>query len=346
MICPKCKAQLPAGAISCQKCGTKFKTKVCPHCKAVILAGAQVCPKCGRALSSQAQGAKSKWKKPLTKRWWFWAACAFLVIGIIGNIGNAAKSGKPAPSPSSAAASESIESNPFLAAETQEADVMNGTKTAKIGTWAYIEMKKASAKAASPEEYVEFARQRVSGQGYNWFSVLFEDGTGIQFTGCHTYLATYGQLDEEGCMVQPEGDVTLNTKTGACSYDLRKASPTPSPEPTEVPTSTPAPTPAATKAPASQEASAPASAAEENSSGSDSNTNSNANAETPPSAPVEKPNTPATAPQSPNDGTTIYITPTGKRYHYDSSCNGGTYIESTLEEALRRGLTPCNKCVN
>ncbi len=90
MICPKCKAQLPAGAISCQKCGTKFKTKVCPHCKAVILAGAQVCPKCGRALSSQAQGAKSKWKKPLTKRWWFWAACAFLVIGIIGNIGNAA----------------------------------------------------------------------------------------------------------------------------------------------------------------------------------------------------------------------------------------------------------------
>jgi len=42
---------------------------------------------------------------------------------------------------------------------------------------------------------------------------------------------------------------------------------------------------------------------------------------------------------------TIYVTPTGKRYHYDDSCNGGHYTESTLEEALSRGLTPCKKCV-
>lgn len=41
----------------------------------------------------------------------------------------------------------------------------------------------------------------------------------------------------------------------------------------------------------------------------------------------------------------IYITKTGKKYHYDNSCNGGTYYEVTLDEALARGLTPCNKCV-
>ena len=41
----------------------------------------------------------------------------------------------------------------------------------------------------------------------------------------------------------------------------------------------------------------------------------------------------------------IYRTPTGKKYHYSSSCNGGTYIASTLEKALARGLTPCKKCV-
>ena len=40
----------------------------------------------------------------------------------------------------------------------------------------------------------------------------------------------------------------------------------------------------------------------------------------------------------------VYVTPTGKRYHYDGNCNGGTYIESTLEQALARGLTPCKKC--
>lgn len=42
---------------------------------------------------------------------------------------------------------------------------------------------------------------------------------------------------------------------------------------------------------------------------------------------------------------TVYITKTGKRYHYDDSCNGGTYIASTLSEAISRGLTPCQKCI-
>lgn len=48
--------------------------------------------------------------------------------------------------------------------------------------------------------------------------------------------------------------------------------------------------------------------------------------------------------QEPDQSRTVYITPTGKRYHYDNHCNGGTYIESTLDEALARGLTPCQKC--
>lgn len=42
---------------------------------------------------------------------------------------------------------------------------------------------------------------------------------------------------------------------------------------------------------------------------------------------------------------TVYITPTGSKYHYDNTCNGGTYKESTLNQAERMGLEPCNKCV-
>ena len=42
---------------------------------------------------------------------------------------------------------------------------------------------------------------------------------------------------------------------------------------------------------------------------------------------------------------TVYVTKTGKRYHYSSTCNGGTYYASTLSQASARGLTPCNKCV-
>lgn len=48
-----------------------------------------------------------------------------------------------------------------------------------------------------------------------------------------------------------------------------------------------------------------------------------------------------TAPQ----GNTVYVTKTGKKYHYNSSCNGGKYYASTLEQAKARGLTPCSKCV-
>lgn len=42
---------------------------------------------------------------------------------------------------------------------------------------------------------------------------------------------------------------------------------------------------------------------------------------------------------------TVYVTETGKRYHYSNTCNGGTYYASTLQAALARGLTPCQKCV-
>ena len=48
--------------------------------------------------------------------------------------------------------------------------------------------------------------------------------------------------------------------------------------------------------------------------------------------------------QSQSNDRTVYITPTGKRYHYDNNCNGGTYIPSTLSEAQSMGLTPCKKC--
>ena len=48
--------------------------------------------------------------------------------------------------------------------------------------------------------------------------------------------------------------------------------------------------------------------------------------------------------QSQNSAT-VYVTPTGKRYHYSGSCNGGSYSPTTLDNALRMGLTPCKKCI-
>jgi hypothetical protein len=41
--------------------------------------------------------------------------------------------------------------------------------------------------------------------------------------------------------------------------------------------------------------------------------------------------------------TTVYITPTGKKYH-KKKCGNGTYTKATLEKAKKAGLTPCKKC--
>lgn len=346
MVCPKCNAQLPPGAILCGKCGTKFKTKTCPHCKAAILSTLAVCPHCHLDVNqptsvAKAQAAKNRPQKSLQKQWWFWAVCAVLVIGIIGNVGNALNgkhgSGPKASSSSVGAAPtpEPESTNVFLKAAVQEADVMNGIKTEKIGVWAYINMKKADAKAASPENYAEFARDVVNGSGYNWFSIIFEDQTGINFTGCYTYIATYGKLDDEGCVTEAIGDITLNTKTGKSAYQVRKAEPTPepaTPEPTEAaPTASPTPAPTPVKAveeePVSDSEPTPA-------------PTQKPAATNPPAVSTPKPEAPSSS-----EGHTIYVTKSGDHYHYDNHCNGGTYYESTLEEALARDLTPCKKCI-
>lgn len=45
-----------------------------------------------------------------------------------------------------------------------------------------------------------------------------------------------------------------------------------------------------------------------------------------------------------NNYDTVYITPTGKRYHKNKSCSGKNAQQSTLDNATAKGLTPCKKC--
>ncbi|XIL02220.1 hypothetical protein N8B48_08965 [Enterococcus faecium] len=50
----------------------------------------------------------------------------------------------------------------------------------------------------------------------------------------------------------------------------------------------------------------------------------------------------AAAPEQ-NNEQTVYVTPTGSKYH-THKCGNGTYTPATLSEAQARGLTPCSKC--
>lgn len=62
--------------------------------------------------------------------------------------------------------------------------------------------------------------------------------------------------------------------------------------------------------------------------------------ETPPPAPEKSEPAPET---NTNHSATIYVTPTGSKYH-SRACGRGTYTPATLEQALARGLEPCKKC--
>lgn len=47
-----------------------------------------------------------------------------------------------------------------------------------------------------------------------------------------------------------------------------------------------------------------------------------------------------------SDSRSVYITPTGKRYHYSATCGGKNSYETDLENAKNQGLTPCKKCAS
>lgn len=49
---------------------------------------------------------------------------------------------------------------------------------------------------------------------------------------------------------------------------------------------------------------------------------------------------------TPEERQAVYITRTGKHWHHDSTCNGGTYWEVPYATAVGMGLTPCDKCVH
>ena len=49
IVCPSCKAQIPAGSKFCNHCGTKIGSK-CPACGAEAVPGSAFCSECGQKL--------------------------------------------------------------------------------------------------------------------------------------------------------------------------------------------------------------------------------------------------------------------------------------------------------
>lgn len=93
--------------------------------------------------------------------------------------------------------------NPFLQASFHTDTVLSGSGKA-IGTYGYIAVQRSVIPDFSTEEFssffTEFANSAVRDSGYNWVSIMFDDGTGFCFTGANAVIADYGKLDNEGCV--------------------------------------------------------------------------------------------------------------------------------------------------
>ena len=77
-------------------------------------------------------------------------------------------------------------------------NVMNGFKTEVIGKYGYVEIKKAEL---TNDMLTHIYHKEVEDSNFNWFTIRFEDGTGVQFRGSTMY-PIYGQLDEEDCVIE------------------------------------------------------------------------------------------------------------------------------------------------
>lgn len=103
-------------------------------------------------------------------------------------------------------ASEGI--NPMLRLAVETRPVMNGAGTERIGTWAFVETTKADMEEITDQQLHTYLTG-IAAEGYNWFNVFFDDGTGL-YTITPS-LVEYGAVDKEtGGAVERTADAGEN----------------------------------------------------------------------------------------------------------------------------------------
>lgn len=106
---------------------------------------------------------------------------------------------------------EDIELNYLKQVTIQERPVMNGLGTERIGTYGVIKAVKEYVLEVTEEEYIEFCNDCVRNSGYNWFTIDFEDGTGIFFASSIPETGTYGTISETHCIVDVINYIGINS---------------------------------------------------------------------------------------------------------------------------------------
>lgn len=152
--------------------------------------------------------------------------CLFLAFSLLVLLPACSSGGGDAPPPEVSSTVEtspdpiSESDNPLLRSGFFTDDVLSGTGK-NIGTYGYTTIEKADLPDICSGEFAEylaeFAETKVQGSGYNWVSIIFDDGTGVFFAGAESLFADYGNVDNEGCIVDLFG--TYVKTSGSYEYE-------------------------------------------------------------------------------------------------------------------------------
>ncbi len=103
-------------------------------------------------------------------------------------------------------------------------NIWNGSGTSIIGQRAEITVTKEEIKALSSEEFNEFLENEVADSGYNWFTIDFNDGTGIVFAGCDIYMPEHCILGDEGMAHNTIGYIKRHKNGDSVTFEYEIAS--------------------------------------------------------------------------------------------------------------------------
>lgn len=122
-------------------------------------------------------------KKSIFHRWRFLTAIVVLVISSTTIFG---------------CSSSSHSDNPLLDLKIEYWPVKNGAGTETIGKWASITVDKETFANATSEQFREFCDSKVFNRDYNWFTVFFDDGTGLKLGD--SMPVEYGRVTQDGAI--------------------------------------------------------------------------------------------------------------------------------------------------
>ena len=183
------------------------KTKKCPYCKNTMDKNEKVCSTCGKKYPSKLSTAIT----------------TILLVFIIFEFGSCVSSCSSSDSDTvqdnqdtlvtSTIIAGTDNDNPLMNCDVIVIDILNGSMDNVIGQRAEVHISKDDLLSITENEFIEFTENVVVPSGYNWFTIICDDGTGIVFVGSDTYDISYGTLDSEGRINSLIQDIEFETLT-------------------------------------------------------------------------------------------------------------------------------------